>query len=337
MLRAMVMAAGLGKRLQPVTHYLPKPMVPVCNRPVMHHLLSLLARHGFGEVAVNLHYFPETIRGYFGDDARGLGVTMHYRFEPELRGTAGGVKGFESLLGDGTFLVTSADGLHDVDLTALLAYHRAKGALATSVVKRVDDPSLYGVAMVDDEMRVTGFQEKPSRGTERSDLCNCGIYVFEPEIFEHIPADQEFDFGLQLLPELAANGASFYAYVTGAYWNDVGNLDELRSSNFDALMGRVGVTLPGDEIMPGVWAERDVQVAPEAQLTGPILLGQGAVIEAGAELVGPSVIGAGARVGRDSAVKEALILPGAEIPPEGLSIAGIFGDARHLAESWRTS
>ena len=176
---AYLMAAGLGTRLYPLTGLTSKPMVPILNRPVMEHLLHLLRRHGVTEVAANLHYYPDRIRSYFGDGS-GFGVDLRYNLEEQLLGTAGGADAFRAFLGDATFLVMSGDGLTDADLTAFLAAHRRSGGVATLAVKEVDDPSLYGVVVHDDHGRVTGFQEKPSREEARSNLCNCGIYAFEP-------------------------------------------------------------------------------------------------------------------------------------------------------------
>src|SRR5439155_1144116 len=180
-MRAMVLAAGLGTRLRPLTYEITKPMVPVLDRPVMEHIIDLLRRHGFDEVIANLHYFPDTIRDYFGEQ-------LSHRFEPDLLGTAGGVRACAEFFGGESFLVISGDALTDIDLTALVARHRSAGGIATLAVKRVEDTREYGVVLHDSDGRVTGFQEKPEPAEALSDLGNCGIYVFEPSIFEHFPA-----------------------------------------------------------------------------------------------------------------------------------------------------
>src|SRR5688572_4728715 len=158
----MVMAAGLGTRLRPLTDFLPKPMVPIANRPVMHHLLNLLALHDVRQVGINIHAFPELITRYFGDGSA-LGLEIRWSEEKELLGTAGGTKKLEDFWGREAILVTSGDGLHDVDVTALLGHHQRTHALATLSVKPVDDPSAYGVAIIDRDTRIRGFQEKPRR------------------------------------------------------------------------------------------------------------------------------------------------------------------------------
>src|ERR1700691_323438 len=172
-MKAMVLAAGLGTRLRPLTYEITKPMVPVLDRPVMAHILDLLDRHGFEEVIANLHYFPDSIRAYFGE-----GGGLSYRYEPELLGTAGGVRGCAEVC-----LLISGDALTDIDLSAFAARHREAGGIATLAVKQVSDTREYGVVLHDRAGRITGFQEKPQPDEALSDLGNCGIYVFDPAIF----------------------------------------------------------------------------------------------------------------------------------------------------------
>ncbi len=328
----MVMAAGLGTRLRPLTDFLPKPMMPIANRPVLYHLLRLLRRHDVREVGVNLHAEPETIQRYFGDGSA-LDMSIRWSHEPELLGTAGGTKKLEDLWGDETILVTSGDGLHDIDVTALLGHHRRTDALATLAVKPVSDPSSYGVVILDRDTRVRGFQEKPTRDEARSDLANCGVYVIEPALLERIPRDTFVDFGRDVWPSLVAAGEPIYAYTTTSYWNDVGDLDALRNGVLDAVLGHVRLDLPGEEIAPGLWAEDGCRVNAAAQVDAPIVLGRNVVVEEGAQIRGPAVIGADCQVGRQAAIRRAVLLPGSVIPDEGLAVAGIFGDASKLAES----
>ena len=331
-MKAMVMAAGLGTRLRPLTDVLPKPMMPVANRPVLHHLLNLLRRHDVRDVGINLHAFPEMIQSYFGDGS-GLDMSIRWSFEPELLGTAGGTKKLEDLWGGEPILVTSGDGLHDVDVTALLGHHRRTGALATLTVKPVTDPSAYGVVILDRDTRVRGFQEKPRRDEARSDLANCGIYVIEPELLERIPADSFVDFGEDVWPSLVAANEEIYAYTTMAYWNDVGDLDELRNSILDAVLGHVRVEIPGEEVAPGVWAEAGCRIDASARIDGPVVLGANVFIESEAQVRGPAAIGADCHVGKAAAIRSAALLPGSVVPDEGIAIAGIFGDASKLADS----
>ena len=208
-MKVMIMAAGKGTRLRPITDLVPKPMAPIANRPALYHILRLLYHHGIREVVINLHHLPDAITSYFGDGAW-LGMKIEYSFEPELLGTAGGVKNNEAFLAGDTFLVMSGDALTDIDLTGLIAAHRRRRSLATLAVKEVADPSLFGVVVAGDDDEVLGFQEKPTREEARSRLCNCGIYVFEPEIFSHIPRGQFDDFGSRVFPDLLRQRVPFH-------------------------------------------------------------------------------------------------------------------------------
>ncbi len=331
-MKAMVMAAGLGTRLAPLTDFIPKPMMPIANRPVLHHLLNLLHRHEIREVGINLHAFPDLIRAYFGDGSD-LGLEIHWSHEDVLLGTAGGTKALEDLWGGETILVTSGDGLHDIDVTALLGHHRRTGALATLAVKPVADPSAYGVVILDRETRVTGFQEKPRPDEARSNLANCGVYVIEPELLARIPEGTPFDFGRDLWPSLVAANEPLYAYTTMSYWNDVGDLDQLRNSILDAVRGHVRVDIPGRELTPGIWTGPSCSIDSTATLEPPLVLGRNVRIGPEAQVRGPAAIGADCEVGEKAAIRRAALLPGSVVPDEGLAIAGIFGDASKLAES----
>jgi len=309
--RAYLMAAGLGTRLYPLTGLTSKPMVPILNRPVMEHLLRLLRRHGVTEIAANLHYHPDKIRSYFGDGSE-FGVEVRYNLEERLLGTAGGADAFREFLTGSTFLVMSGDGLTDIDLTAFLAAHKASGGIATMAVKEVDDPSLYGVVVHDDAMRVVGFQEKPPRAEALSTLCNCGIYAFEPEIFDYVAPGAFVDWAKDVFPALLGEGRPFHCWELTTYWNDVGNIEQYRLSNFDALLGRVDLEVPGRQISPSVWVGQGTEIEPGVRLEAPILLGAGCLIEAGAELIGPLIIGDGCVVERGAVLEGVIQWDGAK-------------------------
>jgi len=304
-LRAYIMAAGLGTRLYPLTGRTSKPMVPILNRPVMEHLLHLLHRHGIREAAANLHYHPDKIRTYFGDGSA-FGVDLRYNLERELLGTAGGASAFREFLGGGTFVVVSGDGLTDIDLTAFVAAHRRHGGIASLAVKQVDDPSLYGVVVHDASARITGFQEKPAAADALSDLCNCGIYAFEPAIFDYVPAGVFVDWARDVFPALLAADAPFYCWRLESYWNDVGNIEQYRLSNFDALLGRVKLDVPGRQIQPRVWVGPGTQIDPGVRIEAPVLIGAGCLVESEAELIGPLIVGDGCVIER-GAVLEGMI------------------------------
>lgn len=322
-MRVMIMAAGKGTRLRPLTDLMPKPLVPIANRPALHHILHLLKRHGFREVIMNLHHMPNAITGSFGDGSA-VGMDIRYSYEPELLGTAGGVKNNEDFLGGDTFLVVSGDALTDIDLTGLVAAHRRTGSLATIAVKEVGDPSLYGVLVVDDDQRVVGFQEKPTREEARSRLCNCGIYVFEPEVFAHILPGRFDDFGSRVFPDLLRGHVPFHAYAVESYWSDVGNLAEFVRGNADALTGRVEVEMPGTEVRPGVWVEEGAVVAASARIEPPVVLGRDCRVGGEAVIEGPTVIGDGCRVGEGAHVVRGLLMAGSSLGPGAMVVDGIL-------------
>jgi mannose-1-phosphate guanylyltransferase len=332
-MRAMVLAAGLGTRLRPLTYEITKPMVPVLDRPVMAHIVDLLDRHGFDEVIANLHYFPETIREYFGG-------RLEYRYEEELLGTAGGVRACASFFGEEPFVVISGDALTDIDLTALAARHREAGGVATLAVKAVEDTSEYGVVLHGGDGRITGFQEKPAPEEALSNLGNCGIYVFDPQIFDYFPPRPFVDWAQDVFPTLLENDVPFYIHETREYWNDVGSLNELRQGTFDALRGELRLQVEGEEVSPGVvvagdrGSEGGGGLGADTEIEGPVWIGRDARIGAGARLTGPVVVGDGATIGERAQLRDSILFPGTEVAADSILIGAIAGHAGIL-ESMR--
>jgi mannose-1-phosphate guanylyltransferase/mannose-1-phosphate guanylyltransferase/phosphomannomutase len=317
----MVLAAGLGTRLRPLTFEITKPMVPVLDRPVMAHIVDLLDRHGFEQVIANLHYFPETIREHFGD-------RLEYRYEPELLGTAGGVRACADFFGEEPFLVISGDALTDIDLGALVTRHRASGGIATLAVKRVADTREFGVVLHDRDGRITGFQEKPAPAEALSDLGNCGIYVFSPEIFDYFPDRPFADWAQDVFPALLANDVPFHIHEIDEYWNDVGSLTELRQGTFDALRGELHLEMAGEEVSPGVIVAGGVGGSPikeDTEVEGPAWIGRDVQIGADVRLMGPVVLGDGAQVGKRAQLRESIVFPGTEVAAESILIGAIAG------------
>ncbi len=320
----MVLAAGLGTRLRPLTNEITKPMVPVLDRPVMAHIIDLLDRHGFHETIANLHWFPDSIREYFGE-------RLSYRYEPELLGTAGGVRACGEFFGDDSFLVISGDALTDIDLGALAARHRAAGGVATLAVKKVPDTREFGVVLHDRDGRVTGFQEKPRRDEALSDLGNCGIYVFSPAIFDYFPERPFVDWAQDVFPTLLENDVPFHIHEIREYWNDIGSLGELRQGTFDALRGELRLHVEGSEQSPGVIIAGDTMLPSDLELEGPAWIGRDVQIGAGARLTGPLVLGDGAVIGERSQLRETIVFPGTEVGPESILIGAIAAHAGILA------
>lgn len=317
-MKAMVLAAGLGTRLRPLTFELPKPMVPVLDRPVMAHIVDLLDRHGCDDVVANLHYFPDTIRDYFGD-------RIVYREEPELLGTAGGVRNCADFLDDGTFLIISGDALTDIDLGAFVARHKAAGGIGTLAVKRVENTREFGVVLHDADGRITGFQEKPDPADALSDLGNCGMYLFEPEIFDWFPRQPFVDWANDVFPALLANDVPFHIHEMGEYWNDVGSLQELKEGTFDALRGELRVELDGEEVAEGVRICEGTELTDATLIEPPVWIGRNVKIGADVRLQGPLAIGDGAVIGAGASLKDSVVLPGTEIAPDALLIGAIAG------------
>ncbi len=308
-MKAMIMAAGVGSRLMPLTIGVPKPMVPMANRPLMENIIQLLAEHGFSEVIANLHYHADNIVNYFGDAPR-PGMSLLYSREEELMGTAGGVKKCQWFLDD-TFVVMSGDALTDIDLTSLIQEHRRQGALATIAVKTVDEVERFGVVVSDSNGRITSFQEKPRPEEALSNQANTGIYIFEPEIFDYIPAGQFYDFGKQVFPHLVKIKAPFYAAAIDDYWCDVGSLDTYRQAHNDILQGKVRFPVAGT-------------VKRTAQAN--ILIGEGTVIDEDVQMFGNVVIGPGCHISRGVVLDECILWERVQVSEKAQLHGCVLGD-----------
>jgi mannose-1-phosphate guanylyltransferase len=334
----MILAAGLGTRLRPLTYLMPKPVAPVLNRPIVARIAELLGEHGFVDVVTNLSYLPEQIRRVLGDGSE-FGLRVTYSEESEPLGTAGGVgKVREFLSQTESFLIISGDALTDIDLSAMRKAHEAsvaRGAIATLATKRVDDTTQFGVAITDEEARIQGFQEKPDPAEALSDLANCGIYMFRREIFDHFPPpdhkspagddDQPpgfVDWALDVFPALLDADVPFYSHEIDAYWNDIGSVGEFVQGNFDALEGKVAIEPPAGEVSNGVYAG-DASDLDGLKVKPPVLIGAGSEIGIGVVLHGPVVIGDDCSVGPGAMIREAVVLPRAELGEGAVLIGGL--------------
>lgn len=284
-MKAVVMAGGEGSRLRPLTVHRPKPLVPVGNRPIMGHILGLLHRHGFNDVLATVHYLAPDIQAAFGDGSE-HGVSLQYFVEDTPLGTAGSVKMAESALRDETFVIVSGDALTDCDLTAALAFHRAKQSLATLVLYRVASPLEYGVVIVNEEGRIQRFLEKPSWSEVFSDTVNTGIYILEPEVLATMEAGRNYDWSRDIFPRLLREDKPIYGYVMNGYWADVGSLTSYREAQDHLLDGDVDLKPAGVRTAEGNWIGPNCQIDPDAVLVAPVCIGEGTRIKAGAE-VGP--------------------------------------------------
>jgi NDP-sugar pyrophosphorylase family protein len=264
-------------------------MVPVANVPVMEHILRLLKQHRILEVSSNLHYLPDQIRDFF-QDGSGLGMNLNFLYEAELTGDAGGVRALRKYLDDQTFLVMMGDLLTDADISAAVAEHKRKQALATICLKRVDDVSQFGVAVLDGEGFIKGFQEKPLQEEALSNLASSGIYILEPEVFKHIPAAGQFGFGRQLFPALVERGLPVLGVEIKSYWSDVGTIKQYRQSNIDAIEGRLKVDLPGERTAWG-WLGAGSVIDDSCRIDGKLMLGKNSRLGKGVAIRGTVVIG----------------------------------------------
>ena len=310
-MQAVIMAGGEGSRLRPLTSNMPKPMLPVVNRPMMEHIIKLLQRHGITDVVATVQFLSSVIRNYFGDGSD-VGVSLSYTTEEVPLGTAGSVLAAAEFL-DGPFYVVSGDALTDLDLHEVADFHRANGASATIVLKRVPDPVEFGIVMTDDGGRVERFLEKPSWGQVFSDTINTGIYVLEPDILDLIPPDQPFDFSSDLFPLMLEKGLPIYGFVTDDYWTDVGTTSAYLQAHFDVLSRSVRAERPGFELRPRVWVGGDVDIDPTARIEAPALIGDNARLGAGVVVGAYTTIGSNSILSDDSVVNQSVVMDGAHV------------------------
>jgi mannose-1-phosphate guanylyltransferase len=321
-MKAMILAAGKGTRVRPITYTIPKPLIPILHKPVMEFLIDLLSSHGCDEIMVNVSHLAQEIESYFHDGRR-FGVQMAYSFEGtidnngELRGkalgSAGGMRRIQDFYPffDDTFVVLCGDALIDLDLTAAVKWHKEKGSIATLVMKSVakEDVSSYGVVVTDEEGRVKAFQEKPTVEQALSTSINTGIYIFEPEIFNYIPSDCEYDIGSELFPKLVETGAPFYGVTMDFQWVDIGKVPDYWQAVRDVLAGKVkNVPIPGTQVKPGIYTGINVAVNwDRVDIQGPVYIGGMTKIEDGVKIVGPATIGRNCHICEGATIDNSVI------------------------------
>ena len=300
------MAGGEGTRLRPMTANQPKPMLPVANRPIMEHVLRLLKRHGFDETIVTVQFLAALVRNYFGDGEE-FGMSLQYATEEMPLGTAGSVRNAEDALRDEPFLVISGDALTDMDLTALVDFHKEKGALVTVGLARMPNPLEFGIVITQEDGRIQRFLEKPTWGQVFSDTVNTGLYVMEPEVLAEVPPGEVVDWSGDVFPRLLERGAPLYGYISDGYWEDVGTHESYLKVQADVLARRVQTDIAGFEVSPGVWVAEGAEVDTDAVLTGPLCIGDYAKIEAGAHLREYTVIGSNVVIKEGAFVHRAVV------------------------------
>ncbi|TWI57810.1 sugar phosphate nucleotidyltransferase [Halalkalibacter nanhaiisediminis] len=310
-MKGVIMAGGKGTRLRPLTCNVPKPMVPLIEKPVMQYSIELLKKHGITDIAVTVQYLPDTIRDYFGDGSS-FGVNLTYFEETTPLGTAGSVKQAEAFL-DEPFIVVSGDALTDFDLQAGVDFHQQKDGLVTIFMKQVDNPLEFGVIMTDDQQEIIRFLEKPNWSEVFSDTVNTGIYIMEPSIFKYIKENTVTDFSKDVFPTLLEKKAGLYGYAASGYWSDIGNLKQYRQAHFDLLNRELEATIEGIEVEPGVWLGDNVIIEEGARIEGPLAIGSNSIVRAGAYVGPQTVIGSSTTISHRASLKRSVLWNGAYI------------------------
>jgi len=324
----MILAGGMSTRLYPLTKEVPKPLVPIAGEPNSGHLMRYLKSYGIDEVAINVHYLADKIVDTFGDGAA-YGVKLTYLHEKKLMGSAGGVKQMESFLRGETFVVIGCDAITDMRLDDLLAFHKDRKAVASIGLAREEDVSQYGVVITDPDGRIVDFQEKPPKGTERSNLVNTGLYVFEPEIFDRIPAGEFWDFGNNVFPELQKEKAPFYGReMTGAYWRDIGTINEYRTATREVLAGHVKLVGKTGHF---TGYPADAIIGDGVTIEGDVLIGSRANIGDESRIIGPCVIGDRVRIGNGTVIENSIVWEDTTIGSHARIIDSIVGQNYKIA------
>jgi mannose-1-phosphate guanylyltransferase len=302
-MKAVILVGGQGTRLRPLTINTPKAMVPVLNRPFLEHVIHYLSRHNVREITLALSHLAQPISDYFGDGAR-FGVRLNYALEETPLGTAGAVKNTERYLGE-IFLVLNGDIVTDLDITAMLDFHRRKGAKITIALTPVDDPTSYGLIETDARGRVTRFLEKPSWDQVTTNMINAGTYIMEPDVMAYIPSQTNFSFEHELFPLFLEQDEPIYAYPSAAYWIDIGTPEKYLRLNIDLLSGKSSQysLSSGEKVVIG----QKCHVHPTAQISGPAVIGSNCTIGQQSRLIGPVVIGPGCVILDDSVITESVI------------------------------
>lgn len=325
----MILAAGKGTRVRPITFTIPKPMIPILQKPVMEFLVELLRQHGFEQIMVNVSHLAKEIEDYFRDGQR-FGVEIAYSFEGrivdgqlvgEALGSAGGMRRIQDFYPyfDDTFVVLCGDALIDLNLTEAVKWHKEKGAIATIVMKSVprEEVSSYGVVVTDDEGAIKTFQEKPAVDEALSTDINTGIYIFEPEVLDYVPSGQQFDIGGDLFPKLVEMGAPFYGISMDFQWVDIGKVPDYWRAIRGVLLGEIkNVAIPGKEVAPGVYTGLNVAVNwDKVEISGPVYIGGMTRIEDGAKIVGPTAIGPNCWISSGAMVENSVIFEYSRLGP----------------------
>lgn len=332
-MKAVILAGGEGTRLHPLTQDRPKVMVPVVNRPLLEHTLAHLKRHHVDNIVLALCHLPDVIQSHFGDGSA-LGVNVCYVVEGSPLGTAGAVKNACQLI-DSVCFVLNGDIFTDLDLSAMLEFHRRNKAKVTIALTAVEDPSSYGLVETDAQGRVRAFIEKPKSVSGNTGLINAGTYILEPEVLDYIPAGKHFMFERDLFPYLISIGEPVYGFQSQAYWIDVGTPERYLQLHRDLLLGRVPGCATVSSASGAIQVGDGSVIRETCKLTGPVVIGGGCTVEHGARLVGPVVIGEGCYIGRGGVVEGAVLWRGVRVGEKARVTNSVVGDNVAIADGAR--
>lgn len=318
-MRAMILAAGFGTRLKPLTHNLPKPMFPVLNRPLLEHTLNFLSSQGIQDIIVNVHHLPEKIVEHFGD-GKNFGVRLQFSREEEILGTAGGIKKAQSFLEKETFLVLNSDVLADVNLESVFKFHKEKNSCLTLVVRKDDEPDKYKPIHLADDGRITRFVDATTKHFSKTEqrVMFTGIQIMESEIFSRIPENKFCGTTEDIFPAMIEEGLPVHGYLHEKYWIDMGTRETYIQAQADALEGKLALKTSlsrnpeGPLIVPPVLIGKDCEISNDAQVGPHTVLGNGCRIRSGA-VVENSILWERATIGSDATVQNSIIGQGVTI------------------------
>jgi len=311
-MKAIIIAGGLGTRLRPLTYDIPKPIIPMANRPFVFHQIELLKKFGISDIILNLHYMSDNIKNILSEVQK-MGVKVSFSLEDKPLGTAGAVKNAEEYFDDGPMLVFNGDILTDINLKKLIDFHKQKKATVSLTLKNVDDPTPYGLIITGDDGRVQSFIEKPNWDQVKARTINAGVYIVEPGIFKKVPKGKPFSFERQLYPILLEEGEKIYGYISDAYWKDIGDPAKYLQAHRDILAGDVMVNVPGNKIGAHIWVEEGAVISSSAKVRGPALLGKNSKVADNVDIHESVVLGERVEVGKGTQLKDCVILAGTTI------------------------
>lgn len=335
-IRTIMMAGGKGTRLRPLTLVRPKPMIPLVNKPIIEYTVNKLKKSGFNDIIMTLNYMSTNIKNYFKDGSE-FGIDIRYSVEKWPLGTGGSVKKAEKYIDD-TFMVVSGDVLTDVNFKDVVKYHKEKGAIATMVLTEVEDPTHFGIAVMDKNHKITEYLEKPSPEEAFSNVANTGIYIFEPEIFDFFDGkDKEVDFSKDIFPEVIKQDAGIYGYVFNGYWNDIGRPETYLAATYDILDQKMEQnfykTKMAESIgkIGNIWVGENVFIDEKARIEGPVVIGNNCTIEEGCKISRGSVIGDNVSIGKEVNIDGAVLFPNSIIEDNSF-LTGCIIDTKCLID-----